>query len=155
RDVPIIKRLVARNGGDMKTETAVGAGVEWIVKQQRDDGSWAFDGNTKNDTAATAFGLLPLLGAGHAHRGPFGGGPYAAKVRRGLDALIGKQAANGDLGGGMYAHALGTMALCRAYALSADPKLKEPASKAVAYIIAAQHTAGGWRYGPGQPGDTS
>ena len=39
--------------------------------------------------------------------------------------------------------------------MTADPTLKGPAQLAVKYIVAAQHSAGGWRYGPGQAGDTS
>jgi len=55
----------------------------------------------------------------------------------------------------MYAHGLATIALCEAYGLSKDPKLRGPAQNAVNYLLRAQHAAGGWRYGPGQPGDTS
>jgi hypothetical protein len=56
----------------------------------------------------------------------------------------------------MYAHGLATIALCEAYALSADPALKAPAQKAIDYIIAAQEPAGGgWRYQPRSGNDTS
>jgi hypothetical protein len=48
------------------------------------------------------------------------------------------------------------MALCDAYALSADPELKQPAQKAIDFIVYAQDpTGGGWRYQPREPGDTS
>ena len=147
--------LLLRNGGTEATEKAVAAGLAWLALQQRADGRWVIEGGQKNDTAATAFGLLPFLGAGFAHMGPLGKEPYAATLQKGLDFLITHQQVSGDLGGGMYGHALGTLTLCQAYALTADPKLKGPAEKAVAYIVAAQHTAGGWRYAPGQPGDTS
>ena len=33
--------------------------------------------------------------------------------------------------------------------------LKKPAQAAINFIVSAQHTAGGWRYSPGQAGDTS
>ena len=55
----------------------------------------------------------------------------------------------------MYAHGIATIALCEAYAMTKDPKLKTPAQNAIDYIVDAQHAGGGWRYGPGQPGDTS
>jgi hypothetical protein len=47
------------------------------------------------------------------------------------------------------------MALCEAYGLSGDERLKVPAQLAVRYMAEAQHKAGGWRYSPGQPGDMS
>jgi hypothetical protein len=39
--------------------------------------------------------------------------------------------------------------------MTKDPKLKAPAQRAIDYIVMAQHQGGGWRYGPGQAGDTS
>ena len=48
------------------------------------------------------------------------------------------------------------MALCEAYGLSKDPRLKDPAQLGINYIAQAQNKDdGGWRYFPGAPGDTS
>src|SRR5262249_38330462 len=58
-------------------------------------------------------------------------------------------------GGNMYSQGLATIAICEAYGLSQDPKLRKPAQLAVTYIVQAQHTEGGWRYSPRTPGDTS
>jgi hypothetical protein len=55
----------------------------------------------------------------------------------------------------LYSHAQATMALCEVYGMSRDPKLAEPAARAVAYCVAAQGPNGGWRYEPGKPGDMS
>jgi hypothetical protein len=55
----------------------------------------------------------------------------------------------------MYAHGQGAIVLCEAYALTGDNMLKEPAQKAIDFIVAAQHAGGGWRYQPGEAGDTS
>ena len=55
----------------------------------------------------------------------------------------------------MYAHALATIALADAYALTGDETLRDPAQRAVNYLVAAQHRAGGWRYKPGERGDLS
>ena len=56
----------------------------------------------------------------------------------------------------MYAQGLATIAICEAYGLSQDPKLRRPAQLAVDYIVWAQDdNGGGWRYGPKQAGDTS
>jgi hypothetical protein len=83
-------------------------------------------------------------------------------VRRGLEWLIHNQQPNGDLFIGppgmayLYSHAIGTMAICEALALSQDPELKRPAKLALDFIVQAQDpVGGGWRYSPGQIGDTS
>ncbi len=153
-DLNAVKRhLFLRNGGNAKSEAAVAAGLAWLAKQQAEDGHWSLDGSAKegNDTAGTAFGLLPLLGAGYTPED----GKFATSVRLGLAYLTTHQGKDGGFTGGMYAHGLATCALCQAYALTGDPKLAAPARAAVDYIVKAQHTAGGWRYEPGQPGDLS
>jgi RNA polymerase sigma factor (sigma-70 family) len=149
-----------------ETEEAIAAGLDWLVRHQSPDGLWSLDSyhahagckctgaGTHNDTAGTAFGLLPLLEAGETHEAG-AGHPYARNVARGLHFLLATQKENGDLGGGMYGHALATLALCEAYRQTRDPQLKGPAQRALDYIVKAQHAAGGWRYLPGQPGDTS
>src|SRR5213079_548831 len=103
-----------------------------------------------NDIAGTAFGLLPLLGAGHTHK-PSPKNPYDKPIEKGLLYLIRKQnKSTGDFGGGMYAHGLATIAMCEAYGLSQDPRLKGPAQRGINYIRAAQSESGGWRYEPRQ-----
>jgi hypothetical protein len=156
-------------GGTGKSEAAVGLGLQWIARHQNRDGSWSLDhfrcncggkGQHNNDIAGTAFGLLPLLGAGHTNKPPKeakGNKPkYYLNVQRGLDYLKRKQSKrSGDFGGGMYSHGLATIAMCEAYGLTQDPLLKRSAQGAINFIMDAQHTAGGWRYSPGEAGDTS
>jgi hypothetical protein len=56
----------------------------------------------------------------------------------------------------MYSHGIATIAICEAYGLSSDPRLKVAAQKAINFIVSAQDLAGGgWRYAPKQAGDTS
>ena len=154
------EKALREGGGSAKSEAAVVHGLRWLVLQQSQDGSWKLDGDFKdrgapNDIAGTAFGLLPFLGAGKTHK-PAKNNPYHKTVDKGLQFLLRKQdGQTGQLDGGMYAHALTTIALTEAYGLSKDPKLREPGQLAVNYIVKAQHSAGGWRYQPGQAGDTS
>jgi hypothetical protein len=56
----------------------------------------------------------------------------------------------------MYSHGLATIALCEAYAMTRDEAVGRGAAKAVRFIEAAQNeVTGGWRYEPGEQGDTS
>ena len=110
------------------------------------------------DTALTGLALLTYLGAGYTHSD----GRYADAVGKGLDFLIGQQKRDGDLRGrsevvGMYCHAMATLALCEAYALTGDDHLHDPVERAVAFLVRGRaQDQMAWRYAPGAPvGDTS
>src|SRR5439155_10482723 len=65
--------LLREGGGTAESEAAVAAGLKWIARQQEADGHWRLNGNfpdsgPANDIAATAFGLLPMLGTDHTHK---------------------------------------------------------------------------------------
>ncbi len=165
-------RLVRREGGSVASERSVDAGIDWLARHQQKDGRWNLDhrpgcsgtgcpdgGHGDSDVAATGLGLLPMLGAGHSHIAP---GRYQGNVKRGVDWLLSIQQSTGELftgGGGntrLYSHAIATMTLSEAYGVTQDPKLKEPAERAVDFIVNSQSPDdGGWRYNPGEQGDTS
>ncbi|MGC8639653.1 MAG: prenyltransferase/squalene oxidase repeat-containing protein [Isosphaeraceae bacterium] len=165
-------RLVRREGGTVHSEKAVEDGLLWIIRHQRADGGWLLNFQDQcqanpcprhrvieSPTAATGLALLPLLAAGYIHNVKC---RHQDSVRRGVQWLVQHQQPNGDLFVGgpgityMYSHAIAAMALCEAYGISHDPRLKEPARRAVNFIVEAQNTeGGGWRYSPGQAGDTS
>ncbi len=155
------REYALRNGGGTKeSEACVTRGLQWLMRVQSPDGKWSIQGPFKDqgthndDVAGTAFGLLPLLGAGKTHKAK--DAPYDKPIEKALWFLIRKQnKQTGALSNGMYAHGLATIAMSEAFGLSQDPNLKRPAQMAVNYIINAQHEAGGWRYGPKQAGDTS
>lgn len=170
RDPRLRVELVRREGGTSLTEAAVARGLRWLALHQADDGRWSlhrFDhrpgcncggGGLSCDSAATALALLPFLGAGQTHLV----GRYRQEVSRGLAWLIRNQGKDGDLridgrgaNTGMYAHGQAAIVLCEAYLLTGDELLRSPAQKAIDFIAHAQHPEGGWRYSPGQPGDTS
>lgn len=165
--------LAATGGGSPGSERAVNAGLKWLLRHQRSDGSWNFDHGGRDDpgtltectTASTALALLCFLGAGHTHKKAPGAGDYSAAVDRGFEYLVSQikySSAGADLRGpyisteGMYAQALATIALCEVYALTRDSRFKRPAQSAVNFIASVQDPrGGGWRYEPGQKGDTS
>lgn len=153
-------KLVKAYGGNSASEAAVMRGLQWLKKVQERDGSWRLHeyGGSRTDTGGTGLGLLPFLGAGQTHRE----GQFKPTVEKALYWLIKDQnKRTGQFrshGGGnmhMYAQAIATLALCEAYTLTRDPQLREPAQRAVNYIVKAQHRDGGWRYQPNTPGDTS
>jgi hypothetical protein len=159
-------------GGSRESREAVRRGLEWLKRHQHADGHWSLEkfynelpgkdysgkGNVASDTAATGFGLLPLLGDGHTHLA----GEHQDAVRRGVRWLVANQKPDGELNvraaypTRMYAHAVATIALCEAYGMTKDAALREPAQRAIAFIVQSQHQQlGGWRYDPKNESDTS
>jgi len=173
RQPDIRTRVIPLIGVTEESEAAVDRGLHWLARHQFPDGHWGLHnfnktceghkkcnghGNDKSDTAATGFALLPFLGRGQTHQS----GEYKRVIGRGLNWLLEHQKDNGDLFTGgtgnahMYSHGIAAIALCEAYGMTGDPKLKRPAQKAIDFIVAAQHKgSGGWRYRPGDKGDTS
>ncbi len=158
---------LALKEGTPESEAAVKAGLAWLVQHQNPAGSWSLDNfqrvnncacgdsGLNSDAAGTALALLPFLGAGHTHRQ----GDHQRVVKRALDWLVKNQTPSGSFasigGGNMYAHGQASLALAEALAMTGDRKLKKPAQRAIDFIVAAQHTEGGWRYAPRSPGDLS
>lgn len=164
RDPRLREEIVRREGGTTQTEAAVARGLRWLASVQNTDGSWSLEDydshaspRNQGDAAATGLALLPFLGAGQTHEY----GIHKETVSRGLAWLIANQARDGDLRinfpgqAGMYAHGQCAIVLCEAYALTGDERLRDPAQRAIGFIEEAQHGRGGWRYQPGQAGDTS
>jgi hypothetical protein len=155
-------QLLKEGGGNAESERAVARGLAWLAKQQRTDGSWAFDvtGDTKKEViAATGMALLPFLAAGETHRNAQ---KYQRVVRSGLEYLVkccptaGPNAGKFTGAGNMYAQAIGTVAICEAYGMTKDRSFLLPtAQAAINYIQRAQAPNGSWGYQSGSPGDTS
>ncbi|MBA63275.1 MAG: hypothetical protein CMJ76_13035 [Planctomycetaceae bacterium] len=170
RDPRVRKQVVSREGGTSATEAAVARGLEWLARHQEPGGHWSLHkfntqagctcqdlGRAITDAGATSLALLPFLGAGQTHIA----GMYKDQVRAGLDYLLDNQAPDGDLSAEargntrMYTHGQATIVLCEAYMMSGDRRLKQPAQNAINFVLSSQHQQGGWRYNPGQAGDTS
>jgi hypothetical protein len=159
-----------QKGATRASERAVGAALNWLHRHQTKQGKWSIDyrrqckagtcpgpGFAQSDAAATAMALLPFLAAGQTHKSH---GLYQQTIAKGITWLVKQQRPDGDLSGGcdqpMYAHGLATIAICEAYGMTRDDAVGRAARKAVAYIELAQNQAtGGWRYQPGDTGDTS
>ncbi len=162
-------------GGSQKTEDAVASALKWLSINQEQDGRWSgvrfgagqehlVLGHDRNgaganaDTGITALSLMAFLAAGHTHLE----GDYRASVQKGLEFLLRRQASNGSLAGDarlfaqMYCHAIATLAMSEALALTGDQRLAQAVQNAVNYSVRSQNrTGGGWRYQPGDQGDMS
>jgi hypothetical protein len=153
------------------TEPAIENGLEYFAHTQFGDGHWSLHalpegvaadagtlGSLHADTAATGMALLAYLGAGYTHEDD----KYRDVVRRGVEWLVKHQQADGNLSyqgsepTHYYSQGIATMALCEAYGMTQDRELREPAQKAVDFILKSQDPdRGGWRYRPRDGSDTS
>lgn len=147
-------KLLKAGGGNDKSEAAVAAGLAWLARHQKKDGSWEYDGASKDKIAATGMALLPFLAAGETHKY---GKKYKKTVENGLNWLMGRMTGGGGFSGAsnMYAHAIATVVLCEAAGMTRDAAVKAKAGLAINYIIRAQGKNGSWGYQAGQDGDTS
>lgn len=163
--------MLGAYGGTKASERAVAAALNWLARHQSPGGNWSLanfqqrckgaacsgHGAMAADSAATALGLLPFLAAGQTHNSE---GPYKNNIAAAVKWLMKNQRSDGLLATAseqpMYSHGLATIALCEAYGLSHDSSVGSAAQSAIKFIERAQNkTTGGWRYQPGDEGDTS
>src|SRR6185436_7720800 len=167
--------LVARGGGTRATESAVLAALKWLARHQGPDGGWGAEsfknqcvggacggpGERDYDTGVTATSLLAFLGAGYSQLSkdeyPDPANPgrvlkFGEVVKKGLQWLLSHQDPEGCIGERgqkyIYNHTVAALALSEAYGMTTSQPLKEPAQKAIDFVVAAQNPGKGWRYSP-------
>jgi len=150
-----------RYGGSHASEAAVLHGLAWLARHQDQSGKWSASGFCAHcregelcsgrgrayyDVGLTGLALLGYLGGGYTHRE----GPHADTVGRAISYLSEVQYRDGcfgaKLGNHMYNHAICTLAITEAYALTRDHELRRIAEKGLSYLVSAQQKGGGWDY---------
>jgi hypothetical protein len=168
------KGRIATLGGTAQSEEAVDHALRFLGRQQEPDGRWtqvsaeSLPGKrayNPHDMAITGLALLTFLARDNS---PFEPGPYRQTIRKGLNYLLENQSQDGDLRGppefrgpasqqaNLYDHAIAMLAISECALLTGDARLASSSRAAARFIVNAQDTdGGGWRYAPGQTGDTS
>jgi hypothetical protein len=178
------EKWIGEVGGTVESELGVTGGLDWLARHQAEDGHWGPDclGPTGSrcekehpcsgpggqyEPALTGLAILAFQAGGNYD---FNGQKYSENVRRGLDWLVARQGADGELVTRlspavaipierqvynprfMYEHAIATFALTEACALAraakrhVDERYLAASIKAVKFIEDQQHDDGGWRY---------
>ena len=140
---------------------AVQRGLEWLARNQANDGSWRNSGGYGSYPAAMTglAGMAFVAGGSTPTRGR-----YWREVRDSADFLLKHaDAGNGVIsvpaeeGRSMYGHGFATLYLASVFGMEEDQrkqdKLKRVLDKAVGLIASAQSSAGGWIYTPDSNSD--
>ena len=123
-------------------------------------------GSAEFDVGVSGLAILAFLGAGHIpkltlqeinarghtpdrERSPVTS-PYAEKLRSALARCLASQDQSGAFGRDgmnfMYNHAIASLAVIEAYALTGSPSYRRSANAALSFTLAAQQLGGGWDY---------
>jgi squalene cyclase len=148
-------------GVTKEIQDAIERGIDWIARNQGNDGCWRNSGGYGSYPAAmTGLAGMALIAGGHTPTR----GKYYDQVRRAVTFLrknadpgSGVISVPAEEGRGMYGHGFATLFLASVYGMEEDvkeqEKLKRVLDKAVSLISSAQSSAGGWIYTPDSNSD--
>ena len=142
------------------TRRAIERGLEFLAREQNNDGSWRTGGGYGSyPTAMTGLAGLALMGSGST---PVRG-PYAKHVRKAVNYCLSQQQPNGLIAAqaeesrSMYGHGFSMLFLSQAYGMEEDKarqrRIKEALRRGVQLISRSQSGDGGWLYTPDSRGD--
>ena len=154
---PQLPEIVTR-----ETQAAIEKGLEYLVRTQRNDGSWTVSSSYRGySTVMTSLAGMALMANGSTPEE----GPYARQVTRAMnyvlkhsrpaDGLI----ASAGSGRSMYGHGFSMLFLAQCYGVDVSPqyerRIHDALTKAVQLTARSQsdlgerlHHAGGWYYSP-------
>ena len=134
--------------GTPASEKAAERALDWLAKNQLDDGSYGKKAMLGTNAAIVGFSGLAFLAGGNVP----GRGKYGKNVKLVGDYLASIQSKDqktyGLLGKVMYEHGFATVAMCEIYGMSRNEEYKKVVQDAVNLILICQNAKGGWRYQP-------
>ncbi len=155
---------VKRGGGTAGSEAAVANGLDWLFRHQNGNGCWSPADYHENcdanagcgkgkpgykwmDPACTGLGLMCFLGSGYTGEQT----RYRGTVNRAIGYFLKHQKPDGSymrytVDRVMYNHAIATLAMSEAYAMTRRSDVRKSVEKAIAFIARSQNDDGGWRY---------
>ncbi|MFN0059705.1 MAG: prenyltransferase/squalene oxidase repeat-containing protein [Planctomycetota bacterium] len=145
---------------ELRAETAVSRGLEYLKSHQQADGSWRdiigrkvhtkYQGTDGKHVGVTALACMAFLANGSLP----GRGKYGEQIERGLEFILGHVEPNGYItneSSRMYSHAFATLFLAEIYGMTGMERVEDALKSAINLIVHAQNPQGGWRYQPGAP----
>lgn len=162
-----------------KEDDAIRKAMGWFARTQETNGCWSGrlhgtpGSGSQSPIALTGLAMLSYMSYGQTHSPSSNNtrfvkaniGDHTQVMSNAVNWMLKQVTTNGALrdgeAGRMYDHSIGTYALCEAYWMTKDLKLKEPCERLIAYACRAQNPqTGGWRYrpvfeSPQEPGDLS
>ena len=155
------QEVVYPPGVNKQVHEAIERGLEWLSRNQANDGSWRNSGGYGTYPAAMTglAGMAFIAGGSTPTRGR-----YWNEVRRSASFLMKHADANtgvisvpAEEGRSMYGHGFATLFLASVFGMEEDlrkqQRLKRVLDKAVSLISRAQSSAGGWIYTPDSNSD--
>lgn len=135
-----------------ETQKAIDRGLQFLARQQHEDGSFGSGGYSRNVAVCGLAGMAFMSQGSVAERGTYG-----PQVARCLQFILANAQDDGFIDvpgssshGPMYGHGFATLFLAETYGMSskAHAEVRERLSKAVDLIVNTQNKEGGWRYLP-------
>lgn len=154
RTQPGVRSRALSDYGGTGTEDAVEEALRWLSRVQDPEGRWdvaRFGGLGDYDVGVTALCLLAFAARGETPAT----GAHRPTVDRAVQYLLANQDPSGRIGtedgNYLYNHAIATIALLEAFAMTNDPKIELACAAALDYLRAAQNRRGGWGYRADEP----
>lgn len=133
-----------------ETQTAIGRGLQYLVRRQNEDGSFVSSQYGRNVALCSLSGLA-FMASGSVP----GRGKYGQHIIRCTKYILANCKENGFITntssashGPMYGHGFATLYLAEVYGMSPDSIVRDSLSRAVRLIVDTQSEDGGWRYDP-------
>ena len=141
-------KAIMKGGGSKKTESAVDAALNWLMRHQEKDGHWDKSkyGIEKNNngferrkieinSVLTGLATLAFISSGHTPNN----GKYKETVKKSVDWILQKQLPDGSFGDtfefSCYNNSICALVLSELAGMSPDPKYRLAAQRAIDFIV--------------------